>query len=98
MSHITFTTFSALPESLRLETRYYRVRKENSFYIDVEEIQALGDRNTKLILVNSPHNPTGAIISDTDLDTLHEFRSSRGIQLVSHETYQPIFGSPSFAP
>jgi aminotransferase class I and II len=34
-----FATFSALPESLRLETRYYPVRKENGFAIDVEEIQ-----------------------------------------------------------
>ena len=42
-----FTTFSALPESLRLETRYYAVRKENGFAIDVEEIKRLTDRNTK---------------------------------------------------
>jgi aspartate/methionine/tyrosine aminotransferase len=91
-----FTTFSALPESLRLETRYYAVRKENGFRIDVEEIKKLADRNTKLILVNNPHNPTGATISDADLDSLHEFTSSRGIQLVSDEVYHPIFhGQPT---
>jgi aspartate/methionine/tyrosine aminotransferase len=86
-----FTTFSALPESLRLETRYYPIRKENGFCIDVEEIKKLADRNTKLILVNSPHNPTGATISDAELDSLHELTSSRGIQLVSDEVYHPIF-------
>lgn len=86
-----FTTFSALPESLRLETRYYAVRKENDFRIDPEEIKQLADRNTKLILVNSPHNPTGATISDAELDNLHDFTSSRGIQLVSDEVYHPIF-------
>lgn len=86
-----FTTFSALPESLRLETRYYAVRKENDFRIDVEEIKQLADRNTKLILVNSPHNPTGTTISDAELDSLHEFTSSRGIQLVSDEVYHPIY-------
>ncbi len=91
-----FTTFSALPESLRLETRYYAVRKEDGFRIDVEEIKKLADRNTKLILVNSPHNPTGATISDAELDSLHEFTSSRGIQLVSDEVYHPIFhGQPT---
>ena len=47
-----FTTFSALPESLRLETRYYAIRKENGFAIDVEEIKRLTDRNTKLVLIN----------------------------------------------
>ena len=86
-----FTTFSALPESLRLETRFYAVRKENDFRIDIEEIKKLADGNTKLILVNSPHNPTGATISDAELDSLHEFTSLRGIQLVSDEVYHPIY-------
>ncbi len=86
-----FATFSALPESLRLETRYYAVRKENDFRIDIEEIKKLADGNTKLILVNSPHHPTGATISDAELDSLHEFTSSRGIQLVNDEVYHPIY-------
>lgn len=91
-----FTTFSALPESLGLETRYYLVRKENDFRIDVDEIKKLADRNTKLILVNSPHNPTGATMSDAEFDSLHEFTSSRGIQLVSDEVYHPIYhGQPT---
>ena len=91
-----FTTFSALPESLHLETRFYSIRKENSFRIDIEEIRKLADRNTRLILVNSPHNPTGATISDAELDALHEFASSRGIRLVVDEVYHPIFhGEPT---
>src|SRR5271154_1381095 len=91
-----FTTFSALPESLRLETRYYAVRKENGFAIDVEEIKRLTDRNTRLVLINSPHNPTGATMSDADLDSLHEHTSSRGIQLISDEVYHPIYhGQPT---
>src|SRR5690348_474046 len=86
-----FTTFSALPESLRIETRYYGVRKENDFRIEVEEIKKLADENTKLILVNSPHNPTGATVLDADMESLHEFTSSRGIQLVCDEVYHPIY-------
>jgi aspartate/methionine/tyrosine aminotransferase len=86
-----YPPFSALPESLGIETRYYAVRKENSFRIDLEEIKRLVDRNTKLVLVNSPHNPTGATISDAELDNLHEFTASREIQLVSDEVYHPIY-------
>jgi len=62
-----FTTFSALPESLGLETRFYRVRRENGFRIDPDEIKRLADSKTKLILVNSPHNPTGATIGDSEM-------------------------------
>ena len=90
-----FPTFSALPESLGIEIRYYSVRKENGFAIDVEEIKKLTDRNTKLVLINSPHNPTGATLSDSDLDSLHEHTSSRGIQLVSDEVYHPVYHGQS---
>jgi aspartate/methionine/tyrosine aminotransferase len=86
-----FTTFSALPESLGLEIRYYRVRRENGFRIDPDEIKRLADSKTKLILVNSPHNPTGATISDSEMEDLHAFTAQRGIQLVSDEVYHPIY-------
>ncbi len=86
-----FTTFSALPESLGLETRFYGVRKENGFNMDVDEIMKLADWRTKLILVNSPHNPTGATMSDAEMERLHEFTAARGIQLVSDEVYHPIY-------
>jgi aspartate/methionine/tyrosine aminotransferase len=91
LPHPGFTTFSALPESLGVEVRYYRLRKENDFRVDVDEIQQLADARTKLILVNSPHNPTGATISDEEMERLHDFTASRGIQLVSDEVYHPIY-------
>ena len=86
-----FATFSALPESLGLELRFYRVSRENNFRMDIDEIKRLADSKTKLILVNSPHHPTGATISDSDLEALHEFTSEHGIQLISDEVMHPIY-------
>lgn len=86
-----YPPFSALPESLGIEIRYYSIRREQKFCIDVDEIQRLADVNTKLVLVNSPHTPTGATISDSELGSLHEFTAKRGIQLVSDEVYHPIY-------
>src|SRR5262249_27340968 len=91
-----FTTFSALPESLGLETRFYRVRRENGFRIDPDEIKRLADSKTELILINSPHNPTGTTIGDDEREALHDFAAERGIQLVSDEVYHPIYhGRPT---
>ena len=86
-----FATFSAIPESLGLETRFYRLRRENGFRVDADEIKRLADSKTKLILINSPHHPTGAIISDAETEALHDFAAQRGIQLVSDEVYHPIY-------
>ena len=91
-----YTAFSALPESLGVETRFYAIRRENNFRIDVDEILKLVDARTNLVLVNNPHNPTGATISDADMERLHEFTAGRGIQLVIDEVYHPIYyGSES---
>ena len=86
-----FATFSALPQSLGLETRFYRVHRENGFRIDPDEIKRLADANTNLILLNSPHHPTGATISDAEMEALHDFAAERGIQFVSEEVYHPIY-------
>jgi aspartate/methionine/tyrosine aminotransferase len=88
-----FATFSAIPESLGMETRFYRVRRENAFRIDPDEITRLADAKTKLILINSPHHPTGATISDDAMQRLHDFSAERGIQLVCDEVYHPIYHS-----
>lgn len=76
---------------LGLETRYYHLRRENNFNIDNDEIKALADDNTKILLVNSPHNPTGAAVSYAELRDLHDFAVLRGIQFVSDEVYHPIY-------
>jgi aspartate/methionine/tyrosine aminotransferase len=86
-----YAPFSALPQSLGLETRFYHVRRENGFRVDPEEIKQLADSETKLILINSPHHPTGATISDSEMEALHDFAAERGIQLVSEEVYHPIY-------
>jgi aspartate/methionine/tyrosine aminotransferase len=86
-----YAPFSALPQSLGLETRFYHVRRENGFRVDPEEIKQLADSETKLILINSPHHPTGATISDSEMEALHDFAAERGIQLVSEEGYHPIY-------
>lgn len=90
-----FPTFSALPESLGLQTRFYRIRRENAFRIDPAEIEALTDANTKLILVNNPHNPTGTTVGDAEMEALHDFTAARGITLVSDEVYHPIYHGPA---
>lgn len=91
LPHPGYPPFSGLAESLGLETRFYRLRGENSFRVDLEEIRKRADARTKIILVNNPHNPTGTTISDEEWDELHAFASERGIQLVSDEVYHPVF-------
>lgn len=88
-----FPPFAELPRSLGIETRFYHIRRENAFRIDLDEIEALTDADTKFILVNSPHNPTGTTLTDAEMERLHDFAASRGVALVSDEVYHPIYHS-----
>lgn len=71
------------------------VDTKDDFHLDIEKIKAAITRKTKAILINSPHNPTGAVYHEEELlelvDLLHE-RSKKGqrIYIVADEAYKKI--------
>ena len=87
----SFPPNHSMPEALGLEVRCYDLRPENSYQVDLDEVKRFTDEKTKLILVNSPHNPTGTTLSDAEMNSLHDFAAERGIQFVSDEVYHPIY-------
>ncbi len=86
-----FPPFLAIPESLGLEVRKYPIEAATGFAFDVSRVISLLDDRTKLVIVNSPHNPTGTVVSESDLRALEEQTEKRGIQLVVDEVYHPIY-------
>ena len=89
-----FPANDALAASLGIEARHYVLRRENQFRIDPDEIRRLVDRNTRFLLVNSPHNPTGGTISDSEMESLHDFCADAGVQFVCDQVYHPIYHGP----
>jgi aspartate/methionine/tyrosine aminotransferase len=90
-----FPSNDALAAALGIEARHYKLRPENRFRIDLDEIRRLVDRNTRLLLVNSPHNPTGSVLSDAELESLHDFCAGAGVQFVCDQVYHPIYHGPA---
>jgi aspartate/methionine/tyrosine aminotransferase len=90
-----FPTNDALAASLGIEARHYGLRPENGYRIDLDEIRRLVDRDTRLLLVNSPHNPTGAILGDAEVESLHDFCAGSGVQFVCDQVYHPIYHGPA---
>jgi aspartate/methionine/tyrosine aminotransferase len=95
LPHPGFPTFDEAAQVLGLEVRHYHLRGESEFRIDPDEIRSLTDGRTKLVLVNSPHNPTGGVVGDAELVELHDFTGQRGVQLVVDEVYHPIYHGPA---
>lgn len=60
------------------------------FRIDWEKVSAAITPRTKLIILNSPHNPTGAIVYPEDLEQLSALVASRDMYVLSDEVYEHI--------
>jgi aspartate/methionine/tyrosine aminotransferase len=92
----SFAPFMEVPTALGVEARRYELRLENDFALDVDEIIRLTDAHTKLIMVNTPHNPSGAVAAEEAIRELDGFAQRRGIPLVVDEVYHPIYhGTPA---
>src|SRR6184192_411484 len=91
LPHPGFPPFTALPRGFGLEVRHYCLRPENDFEIDVDGVKRLCDMRTALLLVNSPHNPSGSVVSEAVRRDLHDFCVEREIQFVCDQVFHPIY-------
>jgi aspartate/methionine/tyrosine aminotransferase len=86
-----FAPHRTIPEAFGFEVKSYHLRRENAYRIDLDEVRKLVDRRTKILMVNLPHNPTGAAISDAEMQALHDLCVECGIQFVCDEVHHPIY-------
>jgi len=66
------------------------LREENDFRFDHDEFRALVTDRTKLIIINSPQNPTGGILTKEDNDVIAEVARQRNILVLTDEVYKNI--------
>ncbi|MFZ4057014.1 MAG: methionine aminotransferase [Ferruginibacter sp.] len=60
------------------------------YHIDWETVKAKITPRTKMIILNSPHNPTGAILKEADMEALQTIVSGTGIFILSDEVYEHL--------
>jgi len=87
----SFAPFLEVPTALGVEARRYSLRVEDGFALDPDAVMRLADARTKLILVNTPHNPSGALVDESAIKELDTFAQRNGIHLVVDEVYHPIY-------
>ncbi len=91
MPHPCYPAFDGIPRSLGAEVRYWRMRPENSFRLDLDELHRLIDRETRAIVLNSPHNPTGVVIEPEQVRAVAALAAARDIRFISDEVYHGIY-------
>jgi aspartate aminotransferase len=67
-----------------------RLREELEFRLDVDELASLINDRTKLIIVNSPQNPTGGVLTQDDIAAIARAIGDRNIMVLSDEIYSQL--------
>jgi aspartate aminotransferase len=67
-----------------------RLREEKDFGFDVNELASLITDRTRLIILNSPENPTGGVLSKRDIHDIAETIGDRNIMVLSDEIYSRL--------
>jgi aspartate/methionine/tyrosine aminotransferase len=83
-----YQSLSEVARSIGCETCAWQAREKDGWSLDLDELKSQVQLNTKAIIVNTPHNPTGYLMSRADFDALNRFAQENNLLLFSDEVYR----------
>jgi aspartate/methionine/tyrosine aminotransferase len=83
-----YQSLHEIASSTGCEVTPWKVREERSWALDLDELKASLRPNTRAIIVNMPHNPTGYLMARDEFVQLNRLAEERGILLFSDEVYR----------
>ncbi len=78
----------SVPRAVTHNVSLWHVRSEGGFRYDLADLERLLTPRTRLIVVNTPHNPTGAMLSQAELRHVYELAESVGARVLCDEAYR----------
>ena len=83
----TYPLFEFLAQFNHLEVRSYRMRRRDSYAIDFDSLASSFDERTRFVVLISPNNPTGQIVSETEVRLLLDLCERHGVALIVDEVF-----------
>lgn len=99
----SFVSYSSIIKFLGAKPVKIPLFEENQFRLLPEEVENAITDKTRMIIINSPHNPTGAVMSEEETKRIYDIAEKHDLYLVSDEVYARMifkddethFSSPS---
>ncbi|RKY16574.1 MAG: pyridoxal phosphate-dependent aminotransferase [Planctomycetota bacterium] len=66
------------------------LRERNDFRLDLDELRALVSPRTRVLVLNSPHNPSGAVLTKTDIEGIASIAMANDLVVLADEIYSRI--------
>lgn len=93
-----FMQIPGLIEAIGTRIRYYYLKEENNFELDVDELNEYVTGKTKVIAFNFPNNPTGRILDKIKVKAICEIAEGHDACIISDEVYRGIEFDEPFSP
>jgi aspartate/methionine/tyrosine aminotransferase len=85
-----YPTYGSVTSFLRAKNVLVPLLEENEFRMNPDDIQERITKKTKLIIVNSPQNPTGSVMTKSELDDIAALAEEYNIYVISDEIYSKM--------
>jgi aspartate aminotransferase len=85
-----WTAYDLIAKSLGAKTKLLKTELENEWKVDLDKLEALIDKDTRMIILNNPNNPTSKVMDTETLDGIVELANRKGIVILSDEVYGTI--------
>lgn len=86
----TYQQLYSIPEGYGADVQMLTLRQENGYLPDLEELRRLAVPGTRLICLNNPNNPTGALMPTEFLNAIVEIARSAGAYILCDEVYRHL--------
>ncbi|BCV25678.1 aminotransferase class I/II-fold pyridoxal phosphate-dependent enzyme [Gelria sp. Kuro-4] len=87
----------SVAEARGAQVKRWELKAEESYRPNLERLQGLIDEKTKLVVLNTPHNPTGAVLDEPDLRTILRWAEEQGFWVLCDEVYHDLAAGPGAA-
>ena len=90
----------SIPKAIGCDVSMWKVGPDHGSRYDLDELERMITPKTRLIVVNTPHNPTGAMLSAEELKQIYSLAESAGALVICDEAYRwlTIPGGENLAP
>lgn len=83
-----YQSLETLPKTLGAEVTSIALDPRKKWKLDIKELKKAFRPTTKLLILNCPHNPTGALLDKTVFETMIDLATSKGSYIFSDEVYR----------
>jgi aspartate/methionine/tyrosine aminotransferase len=78
----------SVPRAIGCDVDLWEVCPDDGFHFDLDDLERLVKPQTRLIVVNSPHNPTGAMLTASEMQRVYDIAQAVGALVLSDEAYR----------